>query len=863
MEYSVSDGEQNKKLKLFISYSHEDNISEKSYIKEFINYIAPLKNNSSIEVWHDREILSGEEYLNIIDNNLEDADIICLFISSKFLASSSCMNEKKKAFELRKKKGIPVISIILSPCGWKDDKDIYKLLALPTDGMPVSKFSDKDEAWHDVYSELKKIIEKEIQIKQLKITEEFENFLHDTEMLTKAHSQKDSVFLDDIFVCTELDKYDNLREYEEKISSDELSINLLDNLKIIIAGEDQSGKTTLCKRIFNELRILNFVPVYVSDKKSSFLGKIDNRISKSLREQYKDIDVSEIDKERIIPIIDDFHHANNKEKHIKNLSKYLHCIIIVDDIFGLNIKDETLISSFTTFRIKELKPSLRYELVEKWVSLTDKNVGDTYKDIDKNIGLINATLGKNIGKGIMPAYPFFILSTIVTYETFAMSLDQEITSQGYCYQAFIYFYLRRHGVRNDEIDIYINFLTELAFYIYNEKQEELNSDNFTLFMESYLDTYNLPVKQDILLKNLSEIVSEDSFKNYSFRYPYFYYFFVAKYLSEHIEDDKVMEEIKKIINNLHVDENAYIAIFLTHHSKNINIFKEIEHIALCLFDKYKPATLTKNEIKFFDEKAHTIVKAVLPPANITPEKERMERLNVQDDLEQAQEDIVQKEHIDEEDSLGKELRRAIKTVEVMGCIIKNRAGSLEKVRLEEIFVEAMNVHLRILSCLFEIIKSEKEQKEIVDFISERLSILEESVGANKKLSKDELKKNAEIIFWNLNFFIVFGVIYKIVHSLGSDKLTEIVNKVCDEVNTPASFLIKYGILMGHNKNLQIKELTKGMNEKHFSEIAKRATKLMVVNHCSLHPVNYKDRQRIKTLLEVPTIKLLPRGQNES
>ena len=178
-------------------------------------------------------------------------------------------------------------------------------------------------------------------------------------------------------------------------------------------------------------------------------------------------------------------------------------------------------------------------------------------------------------------------------------------------------------------------------------------------------------------------------------------------------------------------------------------------------------------------------------------------------------------------------------------------------------MEAMNVHLRILSCLFEIIKSENEQKEIINFISERLSHLEESMGLNKELSKDKQRKNAEDIFWNLNFFIVFGVIYKIVHSLGSDKLTETVTKVCDEVNTPASFLIKYGILMGYNKNLQIKKLTKGINERHFSEIAKRATKLMVVNHCSVHPVNYKDRQRIKTLLEVPPIKLLPIGQKES
>ena len=845
--------EQNKAPNIFISYSHIDNNSDDHYIEDFKKHIAPLKKKGLVEDWYDRIISAGEDFQKEIDYNLNDADIICLFISPNFLSSGSCTNEINKAIELKKTTGILVVPIILSHCGWMDDEDISKLLALPTDGVPVSTFADRNEAWYDVYSELKKLIEKEIKIKQLEIKEEFKDFLHGTGMLAKAHSQKESVLLDDVFVCTELDKYDNLREYAEKISSDGLTQNLLHDGRIIIAGEDQSGKTTLCKMMFNELRTRNFIPVYVSDKETRFSGKMDNRISKSLRKQYKDIDLNEIDKERIIPIIDDFHHANKKERHVKYLSEYAHCVIIVDDIFGLNIKDETILSSFTTFNIKELNATLRYELVEKWLSLTDKDVIDNYKNIDKNIGLINSTLGKTIGKGIMPAHPFFILSTIVAYETFAMSLDQEITSQGYCYQAFIYFYLMKRGVKNEDVDAHINFLTELAAHLYKEKRDELNPDDFALFMKSYSNTYNLPIKQEILLKNLTEIVSEDSFKNRSFRYPYFYYFFVAKYLSDHIENDGIMGEITKIINNLHVDENAYIAIFLTHHSKNVNIFKEIENIASCLFDKNKPATLTKDEMKFFDEQAHIIINAALPSANMTPEKERKERLNIQDELEQSQEDMVENEHIaNGDDDDGKELRRAIKTVEVMGCIIKNRAGSLEKVRLETIFLEAMNVHLRILSHLFDMIKNENEQEKLVDFISERLSILNESGG----VSKDQQKKDAEIIFWNLNFFTIFGIMNKIVHSLGSDKLISVSNKVCDEVNTPASFMAKHGILMGYNKNIQIKELKKRIHEKDFSEISKRTTQLMVVNHCSLHTVTYQDRQRIASLLNVSQKKLL-------
>lgn len=854
--------EQNKKLKLFISYSHHD---EKSYIDQFKKHIHTLKDNGLIEDWYDREILAGEDFQNKINNNLEDADIICLFISANFLSSPSCKKEKEKALELRKKKGISVIPIILSSCGWLDVEDIPKFLALPNDGKPISKFKDQNEAWLDVYEGLKKIIEKEIKFKKLKITEEFEGFLQDTEMLTNAHSEKERVLLDDIFMPPDLDKFNDLGEHEE-ISSEELFKNLLDYPRIVIAGENQSGKTSLCKVMFKELRKRSFVPVYISDEKDQFRGRIENKILESFHKQYDDdgFDINEIDKERIIPIIDDFHFAKNKEKHVKDLSVYPRCILIVDDIFSLNIEDEKLLASFTRFKISEFKPTLRNELIKKWRRLTDKEIRDIdYRDIDRTTELIDSTLGETIGKKIMPAYPFFILSAIVTYETLAIPLNQEITSQGYCYEAFIYFYLRKQGVRNDEIDTYMNFLTELAFYFYKEKKYELFPDDFTSFMMLYLEKYNLPIDQKILLKNLSLIVSTDSFNNYSFRYPYLYYFFVAKYLADHLENEGIKEEIEKIMNNLHVNENAYIAIFMSHHSKNIGILCTVERNVRGLFDKYEPATLIKDEVKFFDEQVDKIIEPSLPSVDTTPETERKKRLRTQDKLELSQ-NAEEQEDSDKEDSLGRDLRRAIKTVEVMGTIIKNRAGSLEKTKLEEIFLDGMNLHLRILSSFFDLIKDKEGQEAIIDFISVRLKkIIKESDEKKKELNREDLKKMARMIFWNLNFFIVYGFINKIVHSLGSDKLIKVEEEVCDEVGTPVSFLVKHGILMWYNKNLQVNELAIRIKEKDFSKLAERVSKLMVVDYCSLHPIDYKDRQRIENKLRISTKKLLTRGYKGS
>lgn len=150
-------------LQLFISYSHCD---EDNYIKYFEKHITPLRDNGLIENWYNRKILPDKDYQDKIDNKLEDADIICLFISHNFLTSSACKDEIKNSLELQRKKGIIVIPIILSSCGWKDYKDISSLLALPKYGIPIEKWKSKNDAWLNVYEGLKRIIEQKNIIKE-------------------------------------------------------------------------------------------------------------------------------------------------------------------------------------------------------------------------------------------------------------------------------------------------------------------------------------------------------------------------------------------------------------------------------------------------------------------------------------------------------------------------------------------------------------------------------------------------------------------------------------------------------------------------------------------------------------------------
>lgn len=851
-------------LKVFISYCHQDEY----LINEFKKHIHPLCADKKISIWQDRMIVSGEDWKSKIFKNLNDSDIICLFISANFLASNSCIEELNISKELKEKKDVIVIPIILADCAWKDNSFIANTLVLPEDGKAIETHKSQNTAWHSIYEDLKKIIDKKIKYNKANIKNEFLQFINSADILTKAHSNKNNLLLDDIFIHPPLEKFDEFRERQDNVSSQIVIEELFLYSKVLIAGESQSGKTTLCKYFYKNLFNRKYFPIYLCDKNNNFKGLINKKIEKAFYEQYEGVVFEEIEVNRIIPIIDDFHYANLKDKIINDLDIYTNLVIIVDDIFSLNIKNEKQLRGFSHFKIKELLPSHRNNLIEKWIHLSDnENYNDNvrYHYLDKTTELINVSLGKVIGGGIMPAYPFYILSVISSHETFGTQLDQEITSQGYCYQALIYLSLSKVGVKNDEIDTYKNFLTELAFFIYSKKLVIIDQLDFAEFMRTYLNSFNLPIDQNILLQKLNEtqIFIKDSTGNYLFKYLYLYYFFVAKYLSDNNSSNDL--HLDYIVSNLHKDENSYIAIFISHHSKNDSILDRIIAKSDELFSKNIPALLTNDETKFFDEKLDNIIKEVLPLSTDCPEKERATRLKYADKVEESIINDESKE--DDENNLAKELRRSVKTVEVMGLAIKNRAGSLRKDKIELIFEHAMNVHLRSLNGFFDIIKSHEDI--IVDYLSSRnIQKIQEhnkkQVLKNKPiktLSNDDLKKLSKIIYWNLNFNIVYSILNKIIHSLGSNKLIEIVDNVCDKENSPASFLIKHGIYMWYCKSLNLDKIEKKFLEPNFSETAKKIVRYMVINHCKMHRLDYKEYQKIENKLGISKANLRVNSSN--
>lgn len=845
-------------LKLFISYSHKD----EKLVSKFINHISPLKNNGLISEWYDRKIETGEEFQEDIDNNLDNADIVCLMISDSFLASKACLQEKDVALKLRNSKGIKVIPVIISHCAWTMHTELNHLLASPTDGKPVTSFMDHNEGWLDAINWITKTCKNIAQIKNLKLTDEFNNFLISADILTKSHHNKETLILNDIFVFPKLKSYD-VEEASHKYDAENLRNDILSFNKLIIAGENQAGKTTLCKVIFQIYRTLNYVPIYLEDE-NKYLGKPTNKLEKAFLEQYQGANFSDFDPKRIVPILDNFHTATHQEKYIEQFDDFPKQVLIVDDIFGLNIKNQNIIKDYNKFKIREFSPVERHDLIKRWIQIKEVtqiqiNKNHLQQSIDEKTELIENSLGIIFGKGIMPSFPFFILSLLAAQDI-QKPLDSEITSQGHCYQALIYLYLRKQGVKNDQIDIYTNFLTELAYFIYESKGNGLANEDFYNFLDEYKEKFNLPISTSEIVQTLSKmnICKFDSLNQFNFCYSYIYYFFVAKFLSEHLELKK--EIINKILSNLHKDENAYITVFIAHHTKSNYLLDELLLNAEILFEKHLPATLDTEEVSFFDKHEDEIVKAILPSFGHNSVEERKKILEEKTRHEEARKDgneYVENNLDEESNELVTNLRLSIKTVEVMGLIIKNRSGSLDKKKIEYIYEQGMKVYLRIIKSFINLIREEKIEKEFIDFLIERINkAIEEKEVNNKQLSIDKIEKLVRKIYWNLNFGVLHGFTTKAIHSLGSSNLLNISQAVSENLRTPSAFIINHGIRMWYGKNLRLDEIETRLRDADFSRTAQNLMKFKIVEHCRLHNIEFKDLQKIEQKLHIPTTKLL-------
>jgi hypothetical protein len=107
--------------------------------------------------------------------------------------------------------------------------------------------------------------------------------------------------------------------------------------------------------------------------------------------------------------------------------------------------------------------------------------------------------------------------------------------------------LTKAGIGTREIDKYVNYLTELSYFLFRTENRTLSESEFDVFANEYSRKYLIASHNDVVAGLLkSGILNRDDDRNLQFRYKYIYYFCCAKYMS----DNYLRTEVKDIVARL-------------------------------------------------------------------------------------------------------------------------------------------------------------------------------------------------------------------------------------------------------------------------------------------------------------------------
>ena len=120
---------------VFVSYAHAD----EKWKDRLATQLLPLQSLGLLDIWDDRRIGAGDQWLEEIESAIQRASVAVLLVSASFLGSPFVNQEEVPALlERRAQEGLRVVPVLLSPCPWQHFDWLRKLQIRPLDARPLS-----------------------------------------------------------------------------------------------------------------------------------------------------------------------------------------------------------------------------------------------------------------------------------------------------------------------------------------------------------------------------------------------------------------------------------------------------------------------------------------------------------------------------------------------------------------------------------------------------------------------------------------------------------------------------------------------------------------------------------------------------
>ena len=648
------------------------------------------------------------------------------------------------------------------------------------------------------------------------LTDNFQKLLRDPGG-NFIHPVKANLTLDDIFIFPIVT--DRMRPGERDISTTEL-IKYDDKRKrILFIGDEKAGKTTLIRQVYREWHIQGNLPIYIkgSQLKTKKEENFRRVMAAAAKIQYVDPSFFEnapIEKRMIL--IDDIDLLSGGHAALRPLIDYCDkhfCRIFVTATTGYEftelLKEESAeaLSSFEVFTIPTFGHKVRRRLIRKWCASAGNK---DEKEIERSVHQIETVMNTVIGNNLIPAQPIFLLILLQSIDQ-RQEQDLHHSSFAYYYQYLITKGLGSAGIHPEEIDEIFNYLTNLAWLLQSIGVIELSAKEFRDFNQRFSEKFvsvDLTDRLNVLTRAKVLIKSNEQF---SFAYPYIRYFFIGKYLAENSDDQEVSQLIQKYCESLHIRSRANCIMFLMHHRNDLSIVDKISHELEQAFSEHAPLDIgedTRSLNALIDSSTELLLGEVDVEANQEKERELRDRY---DRTASDEEETSVDQTIDAAMDVSIKINSVIKTAEILGQVLKNYYGSIERTKKAALMANIFNGPLRMLRFLIE---------DVIDDPENFAQELHKLIRMNKPAMAEMPSEKATRRFaFNLIGTICTGIVVKIAKLVNSEKLEEDLEKLVTDSDSVSYRLIAAAVKLtqpGRVAISDIQALGKDVRDNHFA-----------------------------------------------
>jgi Calcineurin-like phosphoesterase len=590
-----------------------------------------------------------------------------------------------------------------------------------------------------------------------------------------SHPTRERLSLQDIYILPDFReiKGDTKSKSVNKLIEGDDFIEKMSGLKkSCIFGSQQSGKTCLAKKIFVHFYQSNITPVLIrgGDINGVTIEHAEKLLEKAFANQYVNPELpifNQLDRDKVCIIIDDFEKALNPRGRARFLEalteRYERVCVLADDLLKLeelltgDVGWKTM-GSFGQFQIQEFGHLLRNRLIHRWYEIGSEYVADP-SELEDRVHRSELLINDLLGRSYLPSFPVFILSFLQAHEL-GSPIATDAGTYGSLYEVLITGALASIKSKRFNLDTRRTYLSELAYWLFCKNQTQFSDADWTVFHAEYCEKFqSKAVKRDLKdeLFEARMFVQLDGLNR--FRHPYYYYYFVARYFHNNLHLPEIRARIETLCDQLDREEPANICLFLTHLSKDPFILDTILARASKIFSEHEPAQF-KDDLGFFKNLSQQLPSVTLSDGeDFVTRKERRLR-----QMDEAQASEIQGGELTQDviDMVNR-FKLAIRTLEVLGQIVKNFHGSLvgpDKLKLVE---ECYLLGLRTLEMIFSTVRA--NAPDFIEWFYERVR----AEHPDLVITADIQAKIKQSIFYLVEIGC-FGMLKRISHSVGHTQL---------------------------------------------------------------------------------------------